>query len=159
MTRKGQPVIQTHKWEYICLLFITRYFCKKSTSLRTWKKYQAICYRPSVHQHYSSLYELVEPITVQSDGSIFKHPVAWHIKQSIIPSVMQQSINLLSLSLNTTCFGPIWPSSGIWYCRNCHTASMCVKILFYNNMWTVACVKEQDESKLKYSWSIHNSCT
>jgi hypothetical protein len=45
-------------------------------------------------------------------NSIFEHPVAWHIKQSIIPSVMQQIINLLSLSLNTTCFGLIWPSSG-----------------------------------------------
>jgi hypothetical protein len=85
-------------------------------------------YRTTVYMA-SPLYALGPVTTSRMSCAVFL------IDQSIIPSVMQQIINLLLLSLNTTCFGPIWPSSGVWYCRNCHTASMfnmsCNRMLKY----------------------------
>jgi hypothetical protein len=48
-------------------------------------------------------------------SSIFKHPVACHIKQSMYIKSVRNATNyfFFPLSLNTICFGPMWPSSGV----------------------------------------------
>jgi hypothetical protein len=55
-------------------------------------------------------------------------------QQSVYIKFVSNATNyyFFPLSLNTTCFGPKWPSSGVWNCRNCYTASVCVKITCYS---------------------------
>jgi hypothetical protein len=97
---------------------------------------------PHIHLHiFTSSLKIV---TIHN--LVFKHPVALQCLHTI--SLNNAAVYFLYLTLNMTCFGHRWPSSGVPLCQTCYTAFSIVRTMrvfehFGNKMFlqhsTVVC--------------------